>query len=209
MNCSRCNKQGAKPYKYNNGGVITDVFLCDDCYAFLSSPESVSAGDARRRAEYKDNVPQRPAQNARANADGATENPNADGRTSVREKQANGQTEKQTDKTPARKTGSILGLETKCPTCGASFSEIKRTGFLGCADCFVFFKNRLETVIDKFQGGVISNREKKQFEMTVMMLEHEYMTLSERLVEDNSEGIRRRMNEIEQRLASMGVRVDV
>ena len=45
--------------------------------------------------------------------------------------------------------------------------------------------------------------------MTVMMLEHEYMTLSERLVEDNSEGIRRRMNEIEQRLASMGVRVDV
>ena len=45
--------------------------------------------------------------------------------------------------------------------------------------------------------------------MTVMMLEHEYMSLSEKLVEGDSDGARRRMTEIEKKLAAMGVKVDV
>lgn len=254
MNCNRCNKQGAKPYKYNNGGVITDVYLCDDCFKLLSSSDGGRRQTEERafgREQTEDSVPVSPrgrggadplsslavggeknpvrgdgrvrtnadlsadergrggnfARNAEVTRRENDERVNAEGREG---ENSSKKSERASDKSASKtRSGSILGLETKCPTCGASFQEIKRTGYLGCADCFTFFKSRLEPVIDKFQGGVISNREKKQFEMTVMMLEHEYMSLSEKLVEGDSDGARRRMTEIEKRLAAMGVKVDV
>ena len=44
MNCDRCNKDGARPYKYTEKGVLKTVFLCPGCYAAsgaFSSAENV------------------------------------------------------------------------------------------------------------------------------------------------------------------------
>ena len=150
MKCNRCNKEGARPYKYNDGGDAVTVYLCDGCYEELNSPA------------------------------------------------------------PERKTSGLLGMERRCPSCGRSLKEIRRTGYFGCADCFFCFKRELVSVIDKFQNKVISSPEKKQKELTIMLLEDEYTELLNKTANGTQENaaICRRLRAIEEQLASLGVNVD-
>lgn len=41
-----------------------------------------------------------------------------------------------------------------CPNCGLTYDEFKKTGKLGCADCYVAFKIVLEPRIKSLQAGV-------------------------------------------------------
>ncbi|HHY97950.1 MAG TPA: hypothetical protein GX509_04340 [Firmicutes bacterium] len=41
----------------------------------------------------------------------------------------------------------------KCPTCGTDFGDFKRTGFLGCSDCYQQFQNRLEPILRRVHGS--------------------------------------------------------
>lgn len=150
MNCNRCNKEGAKPYKYFDNGSPVTVYLCDTCYSQLNG--TVSEG----------------------------------------------------------KSNGLLGMERRCPSCGRTLKEIRRTGYFGCADCFFCFKRELVTVIDKFQNKVISAPEKKQRELAIMLLEDEYSTLLSKTTSAAQEtaAIGRRLRAIEDELAKLGVNVD-
>ena len=39
-----------------------------------------------------------------------------------------------------------------CPRCGETYAEFKKTGMLGCADCYQAFRKELTPVITKVQG---------------------------------------------------------
>jgi protein arginine kinase activator len=43
--------------------------------------------------------------------------------------------------------------EKRCPGCGSSFSEISRSGKLGCGQCYSTFRNRLIPVIERLHGA--------------------------------------------------------
>lgn len=149
MNCDRCNKDGAKPYKYKEGGEFYTVNLCEDCFNVLS-------GNAKQGSNQ-----------------------------------------------------SLLNMQRRCPSCGRSLSEIRKTGYFGCANCFSYFKAEIIRVIDKYQGGVISSPDKKRKELEVMLLEDEYVELlSTQASGANSAVVNNRLAEIEVRLASLGVRID-
>ena len=40
----------------------------------------------------------------------------------------------------------------RCPCCGISFEEIAKSGEVGCADCYQFFRTRLTPTIEKLHG---------------------------------------------------------
>ncbi|HBM80298.1 MAG: UvrB/UvrC motif-containing protein [Clostridiales bacterium] len=41
----------------------------------------------------------------------------------------------------------------KCPACGLDFEEFKRTGMLGCSECYHAFADRLEPIIKRIHGN--------------------------------------------------------
>jgi len=166
MLCDRCNKDGAKPYKYNDGGSVHNVNLCDSCFDFLSNPQRGSQRQTSKTAEIAEGV--------------------------------------------AVPKKTILGMERRCPTCGKTLASIRKTGYIGCADCFRFFKAELVPVIDKLQNKIISAPEKKQREMSIILLEDEYTSLLTQNGRNPAEmnAISSRLRQIEEQLASMGVRVD-
>ncbi len=43
--------------------------------------------------------------------------------------------------------------ERACPVCGATFSDYKRTGLVGCAECYAAFREELLPVIRRVQQG--------------------------------------------------------
>lgn len=51
-------------------------------------------------------------------------------------------------------TGVTKPAEVKCKNCGTSYSDFKRTGLLGCSECYKTFGNTLEPVIKRVQGHV-------------------------------------------------------
>lgn len=152
MNCNRCNKEGAKPYKYTDNGNCYTIYLCDGCFAEVNAP-----------------APQE-----------------------------------------EEKRSGILGMERRCQSCGRSLKEIRRTGYLGCADCFLSFKNELIQLIDKYQNKVISSPEKKQRELAIILLEDEYTDLLAKGARSQAEipSVSRRLRQIEEQLLQLGVRVD-
>ncbi len=42
--------------------------------------------------------------------------------------------------------------EERCPTCGCTFSEIVRTGMMGCADCYSVFYEKLRPSLNRIHG---------------------------------------------------------
>ena len=38
-----------------------------------------------------------------------------------------------------------------CGNCGYDFNEFIKTGYLGCPDCYYYFKKELETYINEFR----------------------------------------------------------
>ncbi len=39
-----------------------------------------------------------------------------------------------------------------CPACGTTFSEFRRTGMLGCAECYQAFRGEIEPLMTRLQG---------------------------------------------------------
>lgn len=57
---------------------------------------------------------------------------------------------------------SMAGLE-RCPNCGISFNDIKKTGKLGCSECYQVYGQQLEPTFRRIHGntqhlGKIPNR---------------------------------------------------
>ncbi len=52
------------------------------------------------------------------------------------------------ENTPYTKHGYL------CPTCKMSFDEFKKSGKVGCEDCYTAFKNNLVPVLKNIQGSV-------------------------------------------------------
>ena len=81
---------------------------------------------------------------------------------------------------------------------------------LGCGNCFKYFRGELAQTVDKFQNGILSSPEKRQRELSIILLEDEYFALIERRNRRPNElgAISARLKEIERQLAELGVRVD-
>lgn len=41
----------------------------------------------------------------------------------------------------------------RCPSCGMAFEDYRRTGLVGCAECYRFFRRELTPVVKGIQGG--------------------------------------------------------
>lgn len=55
----------------------------------------------------------------------------------------------------ARKTAA--GRETVCRACGLRYEEFRRSGMLGCPDCYESFRSRLEQVLKSIHGATRHN----------------------------------------------------
>ena len=53
----------------------------------------------------------------------------------------------------AAPTATLLGTERKCPTCGMTESELRRTGRVGCPDCYSTFADILNPYVQKVHGA--------------------------------------------------------
>ncbi|MDR1687714.1 MAG: UvrB/UvrC motif-containing protein [Clostridiales bacterium] len=51
------------------------------------------------------------------------------------------------------KTHTPQGRAVKCASCGTSYDDFKKSGKLGCANCYSSFKNELEFIIKNIQGS--------------------------------------------------------
>lgn len=45
-------------------------------------------------------------------------------------------------------------VETRCPGCGLDYEEFKKTGLLGCSQCYEIFKDRLDPIIRRIHGNI-------------------------------------------------------
>ena len=52
-------------------------------------------------------------------------------------------------------TISALAREAKCPGCGATFSQITKSGRVGCAKCYDTFYDRLLPMIKRIHGNTV------------------------------------------------------
>jgi len=48
----------------------------------------------------------------------------------------------------------------RCPVCGLSFEDFKRTGKLGCAECYQTFRREMDPILKNIQG---SNRHEGKY----------------------------------------------
>ncbi len=48
--------------------------------------------------------------------------------------------------------GVVDGERRACPTCGATLEEFRKTGLLGCADCYTVFREELIPTVRFMQG---------------------------------------------------------
>lgn len=55
------------------------------------------------------------------------------------------------DQSLIKKPGKIS--DTKCPTCGMSFSDFSKSGRLGCGNCYTIFKSQLNGLLRKIHGS--------------------------------------------------------
>lgn len=42
--------------------------------------------------------------------------------------------------------------ESKCPNCQIPYSKIAETGFVGCSECYRYFSNQLELILQRIHG---------------------------------------------------------
>lgn len=46
------------------------------------------------------------------------------------------------------------GVEVACPSCGTTYGDFKKKGFLGCDNCYEYFNSALIPVIRRVQGNI-------------------------------------------------------
>lgn len=50
-------------------------------------------------------------------------------------------------------TKSNQSQELKCPSCGRTFSEFKKAGKFGCANCYASFGSKVEPILRRVHAG--------------------------------------------------------
>ncbi|MGI6298802.1 MAG: UvrB/UvrC motif-containing protein [Saccharofermentanales bacterium] len=50
-------------------------------------------------------------------------------------------------------TGTISGSQLVCPNCGTTFEGFRKSGLFGCAQCYDTFREKLDPVLRRVQGG--------------------------------------------------------
>lgn len=49
--------------------------------------------------------------------------------------------------------GGSASRDVTCPECGTTFEEFRKSGLLGCSHCYEAFRERLDPVLRRVQGG--------------------------------------------------------
>ncbi|MDE5897574.1 MAG: hypothetical protein K2H43_07155 [Clostridia bacterium] len=69
-----------------------------------------------------------------------------------------------------------------CPECGTALEEFRKTGLVGCADCYTAFRTEIIELLGRMQGGtrhtgkVQSAQSKENYEVThELVREYEYV----------------------------------
>ncbi len=101
----------------------------------------------------------------------------------------------------------------KCPACGATLDDFRRTGLLGCADCYKAFRDELIPTVRSVQGklrheGVQqpSAGAAERYD-TVRRLADEKAELQDRIEEARAEGDDLLLHALEDRLAAIKQRL--
>lgn len=80
---------------------------------------------------------------------------------------------------PALAPGSTL----RCPECGFTYSDFRERGRLGCAHCYTTFRQQLEPLIRRLQGGIKHAGKVPRRSEGKLRLKHDLETLRRRLKE--------------------------
>ena len=54
-------------------------------------------------------------------------------------------------------TGGRRAAPSACPSCGLTFARFRKTGLLGCPQCYDGFADKLESIIPRSQSGATSH----------------------------------------------------
>lgn len=101
----------------------------------------------------------------------------------------------------------LSGILLKCDSCGTSFNDFQKMGFLGCSDCYKALGDPLERVIMEFQGstehtGKIPSRVSKDAKLRKKLIQLEH-SLEHQIVEEQYEeaaSVRDKIREIQHKL---------
>lgn len=101
----------------------------------------------------------------------------------------------------------LTGALVKCDSCGTSFNDFQKMGFLGCADCYKAMGENLGQVIMDFQGsiehkGKMPSRVSEDAKLRRKLVELE-RSLEQQIVEEDYEqaaGVRDKIREIRSQL---------
>lgn len=76
---------------------------------------------------------------------------------------------------------SLAEEKLHCLSCGCSYDEFRNTGLMGCPECYDSFRNRLSSVIKKYQGGNSKNKADKLDKQALSNEKHELKELKRQL----------------------------
>jgi protein arginine kinase activator len=86
-----------------------------------------------------------------------------------------------------KKVAGTKGVPLQCPTCKSKFSDFKKTGRLGCPDCYTAFEEELGSLLRKIHGSHIHvGRGLREGAMDTSPLEGKIRELRKRLEESVS-----------------------
>lgn len=108
--------------------------------------------------------------------------------------------------TTAQTQSEKIGL-VKCPTCGFEYSEFKKAGRLGCAECYNAFEARLIPLLRQLHGSTQHNGKRPSKIGPKAILRKELMDLQEDLTRairderyEDAAAIRDRIKKLEERV---------
>ncbi|MDK2856257.1 MAG: protein arginine kinase activator [Bacillota bacterium] len=88
------------------------------------------------------------------------------------------------DHLPVAPGGSLLtGTTLRCPECGLTYGDFRERGRLGCARCYTTFREQLEPLIRRLQGGLRHAGKVPRRSGGALRVKHDLETLRRRLKE--------------------------
>ncbi len=76
---------------------------------------------------------------------------------------------------------NAFSTQAKCPRCGMTYEVFKKTGKLGCSDCYETFRNELAAVFKNIQGDSTHNGKLPRKIGSALMLERRIDSLKQAL----------------------------
>ncbi len=84
--------------------------------------------------------------------------------------------------------------EKECKTCGFMLSQFYKTGYLGCPDCYKYFKAEITPTIQKIQGSIYYSGKRPTLSFEDRELLNEYNAY---ILEKDKAGLERRFGDME------------